>query len=221
MTWGSSRPQDRGESRRPHGRGHWARRTAFTGRVGQTWGLEGPWPGGVGGTYRARCGGRRPRVDGAAAERGAQPCVWLGGPTGPRRAGGVTSGARAARRVAAWCAAGAFVRPVADGGGWGGGEGGQEVEAGAASRRRWPCYLPLAPATSPSPLPAAAAAAFYFDSTLRGRERRRGAGGCPELCAPFPWSSRRAAGLGPGGTQGATSYSPILQTTPALAGAHK
>lgn len=100
---------------------------------------------------------------------------WRRSPAGPRRRAERLHGAR-------WAA---FVRPVADGGrlGWGRrqpGDRGLSSELG----RRWPCYLPLAPPASPSPPPAAAAAAFYFDSTLRGRERRRGAGGCPELCAP-------------------------------------
>lgn len=69
---------------------------------------------------------------------------------------------------------------------WGGGDGSQEIETSAASRA-----AAFGPATSlllllPLPPLRLQRLCFYFDSTLRGRERRRGAGGCPGLCARSP-----------------------------------
>lgn len=106
-------------------------------------------------------------------------------PGGPGRRGERPHGARRA----------AFVRRVDDGGrlGWGRRQPGDRLE------RRAPAALaPPPPSRSCCfSLPRPQRLCFYFDSTLRGgggRERRRGAGGCPGFCAPSPWSSRRAEG---------------------------
>lgn len=105
-----------------------ARGTAFRGPGGSNLGTRRALgPGGGGGTYPARCGGRRPRVDGAGAEPGAQRGAWLGGPTGPRcELSAFTSRARVARRVAAWCAAGRFCSP-----------GGRRGPAGVGAKAAW------------------------------------------------------------------------------------
>lgn len=130
-----------------------------------------------------------------------------------RTPGRASSRARAVRRAAAWCAAGRFLFAWWwMGAGWGGDDGSQEIE----TWWHWPHYL-LTPAVSLSPA-AAAAAAFYFDSTLRGRERHRGAGGCPGLCAPSPWSCNQAAGRGPAGTQGAHTPNQAHICAPLLSG---
>lgn len=72
------------------------------------------------------------------------------------------------------------------GAGRGGGQGSLEMETSGEPRRRWPLYLSFPLPLSPR---ASAAAVFYFNSTWRGPEHRRRAGGCPGFWDPFPSSS--------------------------------
>lgn len=126
--------------------------------------------------------GRTARCVASGAQRIPRRLTAL--PGGPGRRGERPHGARRA----------AFVRRVDDGGrlGWGRRQPGDRLE------RRAPAALaPPPPSRSCCfSLPRPQRLCFYFDSTLRGggRERRRGAGGCPGFCAPSPWSSRRAEG---------------------------
>lgn len=98
---------------------------------------KGPWPGrvGAGETYRARCGGLRPRADGAGAGRRTL--------TG---------------RAASWHRAGRFVTGWPAGTGGAGGVRSSELEAGARSPAvlAWPPPRRQRPAACPSSWPAAA-----------------------------------------------------------------
>lgn len=91
------------------------------------------------------------------------------------------------------------------GAGWEGSHGNLDIERSGESWWRWPPYLSLPLLLPPR---ASAATAFYFHSTLRGRERRRRAGGCLGFWARSPWSSEPRRAESRQALKAHTPYSP-------------